>query len=94
MSRKRSKSFNFNVSRLDRVHPYLICDLWLSNISVLAVFDNLDDGRDLKTVEKDLARSSDEKETAYNTINGLNNEQKSLNDKISRITVSRKECVV
>ena len=50
------------------------------------VYDNLEDGRDLKTVEKDLARSSDEKEAAYNAINNLNNEQKSLNEKISRIT--------
>ncbi|KAL7541621.1 hypothetical protein ACHAXR_011068 [Thalassiosira sp. AJA248-18] len=45
-----------------------------------------DDPRDLKTVEKDLTKSSDQKETAYTNINKLNNEQKQLNEKISRIT--------
>lgn len=50
------------------------------------VFDNLDDARDLKTVEKDLERSNAEKEAAYNAINGFNNEQKKLNEQISRIT--------
>ena len=52
----------------------------------LLVFDNLDDARDLKTVEKDLERSSNGKEAAYNEINRLNNEQKKLNENISRIT--------
>jgi chromosome segregation ATPase len=47
---------------------------------------NVDDPRDLKTVEKDLSRSSDQKEAAYTDINKLNNEQKSLNEQISRIT--------
>ena len=47
---------------------------------------NVDDPRDLKTVEKDLAKSSDQKEAAYTDINKLNNEQKDLNDKISRTT--------
>lgn len=47
---------------------------------------NLDDPRDLKTVESDLAKGSDLKEAAYTDINKLNNEQTSLNDKISRIT--------
>mmetsp|Transcript_20519 Transcript_20519/g.49341 ORF Transcript_20519/g.49341 Transcript_20519/m.49341 type:complete len:1398 (+) Transcript_20519:99-4292(+) len=47
---------------------------------------NVDDPRDLKTVEKDLTKSSDQKESAYNCINKLNNEQKQLNEKISRIT--------
>lgn len=47
---------------------------------------NLDDPRDLKTVEKDLSKSSDQKEAAYTEINKLNNEQKSLNEQISRIT--------
>eukprot|EP00581_Thalassiosira_minuscula_P014753 CAMPEP_0183721268 /NCGR_PEP_ID=MMETSP0737-20130205/13594_1 /TAXON_ID=385413 /ORGANISM="Thalassiosira miniscula, Strain CCMP1093" /LENGTH=1404 /DNA_ID=CAMNT_0025951247 /DNA_START=143 /DNA_END=4357 /DNA_ORIENTATION=+ len=47
---------------------------------------NVDDPRDLKTVEKDLTKSSDQKEAAYTGINKLNNEQKQLNEKISRIT--------
>jgi chromosome segregation ATPase len=47
---------------------------------------NIDDPRDLKTVEKDLAKSSDLKEAAYTDINKLNNEQKDLNEKISRTT--------
>eukprot|EP00571_Detonula_confervacea_P010665 CAMPEP_0172307014 /NCGR_PEP_ID=MMETSP1058-20130122/7955_1 /TAXON_ID=83371 /ORGANISM="Detonula confervacea, Strain CCMP 353" /LENGTH=1404 /DNA_ID=CAMNT_0013019073 /DNA_START=130 /DNA_END=4344 /DNA_ORIENTATION=- len=47
---------------------------------------NVDDPRDLKTVEKDLTKSSDQKEVAYTNINKLNNEQKQLNEKISRIT--------
>lgn len=47
---------------------------------------NVDDPRDLKTVEKDLTKSSDQKESAYTNINKLNNEQKTLNEKISRIT--------
>lgn len=47
---------------------------------------NVDDPRDLKTVEKDLAKSSDQKEVAYTNINKLNNEQKQLNEKISRVT--------
>ncbi|KAL7546129.1 hypothetical protein ACHAWF_016245, partial [Thalassiosira exigua] len=48
---------------------------------------NVDDPRDLKTVEKDLAKSSDQKEEAYNNINKLNNEQKQLvkRKKISRV---------
>ena len=45
-----------------------------------------DDPRDLKTVESDLAKSSDLKEAVYTDINKLNNEQTQLNDKISRIT--------
>jgi len=40
----------------------------------------------LKTVEGDLATSSSEKEAAYTQINHLNNEQKTLNEKISRVT--------
>ena len=51
---------------------------------ILPVMGNVDDPRDLKTVEKDLAKSSDQKEAAYTDINKLNNEQKDLNDKISR----------
>lgn len=47
---------------------------------------NVDDPRDLKTVEMDLAKSSELKEAAYTDINKLNNEQTALNDKISRIT--------
>ena len=47
---------------------------------------NLDDPRDLKTVESDLAKSSDLKEAAYTDINKLNNEQTALNENISRIT--------
>lgn len=50
------------------------------------VMGNVDDPRDLKTVEKDLSKSSDQKEAAYTDINKLNNEQKSLNEQISRIT--------
>ena len=50
------------------------------------VFGNVDDPRDLKTVEKDLTKSSDQKELAYTNINKLNNEQKQLNEKISRVT--------
>ena len=53
---------------------------------LLAVMGNVDDPRDLKTVEKDLSKSSDQKEAAYTEINKLNNEQKSLNEQISRIT--------
>lgn len=49
-------------------------------------FGSVDDPRDLKTVEKDLAKSSDQKEVAYTNINKLNNEQKQLNEKISRVT--------
>jgi len=49
-------------------------------------YGNVDDPRDLKTVEKDLAKSSDKKEVAYTNINKLNNEQKQFNEKISRIT--------
>ena len=45
-----------------------------------------DDRRDLKTVEKDLTKSSDAKEAAYAQINMLNNEQKALNEKICRVT--------
>ena len=47
---------------------------------------NVDDPWDLKTVEKDLAKSSYQKEVAYTNINKLNNEQKQLNEKISRVT--------
>lgn len=51
------------------------------------VFGNdIGDARDLKTVEKDLAKSSEKKERAYSTINKLNNEQKKINEDISRIT--------
>ena len=46
----------------------------------------IDDPRDLTTVEKDLTKCSDKKEEAYNSINKLNNEQKQLNEKISRVT--------
>jgi hypothetical protein len=53
---------------------------------ILPVMGNVDDPRDLKTVEKDLAKSSDQKEAAYTDINKLNNEQKDLNEKISRTT--------
>mmetsp|Transcript_32482 Transcript_32482/g.56581 ORF Transcript_32482/g.56581 Transcript_32482/m.56581 type:complete len:1402 (+) Transcript_32482:134-4339(+) len=49
-------------------------------------FGNVDDPRDLKTVEKDLTKSSDQKELAYTNINKLNNEQKQLNEMISRVT--------
>ncbi len=45
-----------------------------------------DDRRDLKTVERDLQKSSDAKEQAYYQINKLNNELKSFNEKISRVT--------
>lgn len=47
---------------------------------------NVDDPRDLRTVEKDLTKSSDQKEVAYTDINKLNNEQKQINENISRIT--------
>ena len=40
----------------------------------------------MKTVEKDLSKHSDSKETYYTSINRLNNEQKQLNEKISRLT--------
>lgn len=52
----------------------------------MPVIGTVDDPRDLKTVEKDLATSSDQKELAYTDINKLNNEQKDLNEKVSRIT--------
>lgn len=45
-----------------------------------------DDRRDLKTVERDLQKSADAKEQAYYQINKLNNELKSFNEKISRVT--------
>ena len=51
-----------------------------------SMLGTVDDPRDLKTVEKDLAKSSDQKEGAYTSINKLNNEQKDLNEKISRVT--------
>ncbi len=53
---------------------------------ILPVIGTVDDPRDLKTVEKDLAKSSDQKEVAYTDINRLNNEQKDLNEKVSRLT--------
>ena len=37
-------------------------------------------------MEKDLTKSSDAKELAYAQINKLNNEQKAINEKISRVT--------
>eukprot|EP00804_Cyclotella_cryptica_P027784 CCRYP_009209-RB/>CCRYP_009209-RB protein AED:0.12 eAED:0.11 QI:270/0.73/0.68/1/0.8/0.68/16/153/1414 len=43
------------------------------------------DSRDLKRVERDITESSVAKEKAYLEISKLNNEQKSLNEKISRI---------
>ncbi len=52
----------------------------------LPVIGTVDDPRDLKTVENDLAKSSDQKEMAYTDINRLNNEQKDLNEKVSRLT--------
>jgi len=52
----------------------------------LRSFAKIDDPRNLKTVEGDLATSSSEKEAAYTQINRLNNEQKTLNEKISRVT--------
>lgn len=52
----------------------------------LQSFAKIDDPRNLKTVEGDLATSSSEKEAAYTQINHLNNEQKTLNEKISRVT--------
>ncbi len=52
----------------------------------LQSFAKIDDPRNLKTVEADLATSSSEKETAYTEINKLNNEQKDLNERISRVT--------
>jgi hypothetical protein len=47
---------------------------------------NVDDPRDLTTVEMVLAKSSELKEAAYKDINKLNNEQTALNVKISHIT--------
>ena len=52
----------------------------------LQSFAKIDDPRNLKTVEGDLATASSEKETAYTQINHLNTEQKTLNEKISRVT--------
>jgi len=52
----------------------------------LQSFAKIDDPRNLKTVEGDLATASSEKEAAYTQINHLNNEQKTLNEKISRVT--------
>ena len=52
----------------------------------LQSFAKIDDPRNLKTVEGDLATASSEKEAAYTQINNLNNEQKTLNEKISRVT--------
>merc|ERR1712194_167418 len=48
--------------------------------------NDVNDPRDLKTVEKDLTKSSEKKEQSYTNINTLNNEQKKLNETISRIT--------
>jgi len=44
---------------------------------------NMDDPRDLKTVEMDLANCSELKEVAYTDINKLNNKQTALNVNIS-----------
>lgn len=43
------------------------------------------DSRDLKRVERDITDSVLSKEQAYLEISKLNNEQKSLNEKISRM---------
>lgn len=45
------------------------------------------DSRDLKRVERDITDSVLSKEQAYLEISKLNNEQKSLNEKISRMWV-------